>query len=183
MNSPTELWTIGHSRRSTQQFIDILQSWHIEALADVRRFPVSARFPHFSQMQLFKSLAKAGIGYVAFTELGGRRRPVPNSPNTLWRNESFRGFADYMMTPPFRQGIQRLLELAQRKPTAILCAEALWWRCHRSLIADYLQAQGVKVIHIFDSKRTEEHPRRASARLVDGKLIYAPPETLALSSK
>src|SRR5262245_16736223 len=99
-----EIWTIGHSRRSAEEFLELLQAYDIEALADVRRFAVSRRFPHFSQMELFKTMAKAGIEYVHFAELGGRRRPNPDSPNTAWRNESFRGYADYMMTPMFEKG-------------------------------------------------------------------------------
>jgi uncharacterized protein (DUF488 family) len=171
-----ELWTIGHSRQRMEEFLGLLGMHQIEVVADVRRFPISVRFPHFSQMQLFKSLAKAGIDYEAFSELGGRRRAQPDSPNTLWRNESFRAYADYMMTRQFQGGIERLLQVAGRKRTAILCAEALWWHCHRALIADYLKNMGVKVIHIYNTGKAEEHSYTSAARIVNGKLTYAPAE-------
>lgn len=167
------LWTIGHSNRSIEQFLEMLASQRIEALADVRRFPGSRRLPHFNQENLSKSLADPGIDYVHFPELGGRRRTRPDSPNTVWRNEAFRGYADFMMTEEFHSGIERLLALARKKRTAIMCAEALWWQCHRSLIADYLKAAGHEVIHIMAPNKTEPHPFTSAARLVDGKLSYA----------
>jgi uncharacterized protein (DUF488 family) len=172
-----EIWTIGHSRRPAEEFLEILQAYDIQALADVRRFAVSRRFPHFSQMELFKSMNKAGIEYVHFAELGGRRRPVPDSPNSAWRNESFRGYADYMMTPVFQKGVERLMALADQKRTAIVCAEAVWWRCHRALIADYLKARGVKVMHILGKTSCQEHPFTSAAKIVDGKLDYSAEET------
>lgn len=170
---PVTLWTIGHSNRSTEQFLEMLASQRIEALADVRRFPGSRRLPHFNQENLSKSLTDAGVDYVHFPELGGRRRTRADSPNTAWRNEAFRGYADFMMTPEFRAGIERLLALAKEKRTAIMCAEALWWQCHRSLIADYLKAAGHNVIHIMTPTKTEQHPFTSAARLVDGRLSYA----------
>jgi uncharacterized protein (DUF488 family) len=172
-----EIWTVGHSRRSAEEFLELLQAYNIQALADVRRFAVSRRFPHFSQMDLFKNMKKAGIEYVHFSELGGRRRPNPDSPNTAWRNESFRGYADYMMTPVFQRGVERLMGLADQKRTAIVCAEAVWWRCHRALIADYLKARGTTVIHILSNKSSQEHPFTSAAKLVDGKLDYSGQET------
>ena len=168
------LWTIGHSTRSTSEFFELLQAFEIEALADVRRFPVSRRNPHFSQDALTQGLAEIGIEYVHFPELGGRRQPDPNSGNTLWRNASFRAYADFMETEEFRQGMERLLELARRKRTAVMCAEAVWWRCHRSLIADYLKAAGIQVCHIVSAKKMEEHPFTSAARLHEGKLTYSP---------
>jgi uncharacterized protein (DUF488 family) len=167
-----QLWTIGHSNRSIEQFLELLTGQQIQSLADVRRFPGSRRQPHFNSENLPKSLAQAGIAYVHFPELGGRRKASPNSPNTVWRNEAFRGYADFMMTPEFRAGIERLLKLAQEKRTAIMCAEALWWQCHRSLIADYLKAAGQTVMHIMGSGKIEEHPFTSAARIVDGKLTY-----------
>jgi uncharacterized protein (DUF488 family) len=104
-----EIWTIGHSRRSAEEFLELLQAYDIQALADVPRFAVSRRHPHFSQHELFKSMRNAGIEYVHFSELGGRRRPMPDSPNTAWHNESFRGYADYMMSPTFQNGVERLM--------------------------------------------------------------------------
>jgi uncharacterized protein (DUF488 family) len=173
-----EIWTIGHSRRSAEEFLELLQTYRIEALADVRRFAVSRRFPHFSQMELFKSMKKSDIEYHHFSDLGGRRRPNPDSTtNTAWRNESFRGYADYMMTPAFKKGVEQLMHLAERKRTAIVCAEAVWWRCHRALIADYLKARGVTVIHILSKTSSQEHPFTSAARLVDGQLDYSAHET------
>jgi uncharacterized protein (DUF488 family) len=172
-----EIWTIGHSRRSAEEFLELLQAYDIQALADVRRFAVSRRFPQFSQLELFKSMRHAGIEYVHFSELGGRRRAMPDSPNTVWRNESFRGYADYMMSPTFQKGVERLMELADQKRTAVVCAEAIWWRCHRALIADYLKARGVTVIHILGKQSSQEHPFTSAAKLVDGKLDYSDVET------
>lgn len=170
---PVTLWTVGHSNRSIEQFLELLASQRIEVLADVRRFPGSRRLPHFNQENLSKSLADAGIDYVHFAELGGRRRTRADSPNTAWRNEAFRGYADFMMTPEFRMGIERLLDIARTKRTAVMCAEALWWQCHRSLIADYLKAAGHNVIHILTPAKAEPHPFTSAARLVNGKLSYA----------
>jgi uncharacterized protein (DUF488 family) len=170
---PAEIWTIGHSTRTAEEFIALLQGQAIAALADVRRFPGSRRHPQFGQEQLAKSLAGASISYTHFPELGGRRPARPDSPNTAWRNEAFRGYADYMMTEEFRKGVQRLLELAGQKRTAILCAEALWWQCHRGLIADYLKVRGHKIVHIVGPGKIEEHPFTSAARIVAGKLSYS----------
>ena len=170
------IWTIGHSTRTLSEFIELLAVHEIKALADVRRFPASHRHPHFDQDALRTSLPEVGVEYVPLLELGGRRRPHPDSQNTLWRNESFRGYADYMETEGFRAGIERLLELARRKRTAVMCAEAVWWRCHRSLIADYLKAAGVCVRHIIDKTKSELHPYTAAARFRDGTLSYSPDE-------
>ncbi len=167
------IWTVGHSNRSIEQFLELLTAQKIQLLADVRRFPGSRRLPHFNQENLSQSLAEIGIDYVHFPELGGRRKALPNSPNNVWRNEAFRGYADFMMTPEFRAGIDRLLKFAQEKRTAIMCAEALWWQCHRSLIADYLKAAGHTVINILGPNKTEEHPFTSAARMVNGKLSYA----------
>src|SRR5256885_1788558 len=128
------LWTIGHSTRSIEEFVAALSSFEIQALADVRSFPGSRRYPHFNRENLAVSLSEKGIDYFHFPELGGRRRARSDSLNLAWRNESFRGYADYMETPQFLDGITRLLELAGEARTAIMCSEAVWWRCHRSLI-------------------------------------------------
>jgi len=174
MGTPTEIWTIGHSSYPIEEFIAILKAHFIEAVADVRRFALSRRHPHFNEMKLFQSLAKAGIEYVSFSELGGRRRPLPDSPNSTWRNQSFRGYADFMLTHEFEHGIQEMLSFAAQKRTAIMCAELLWWRCHRALLSDYLKSHGIKVIHILGAKKTEEHPYTSAARIEDGKLTYTP---------
>lgn len=167
-----EIWTIGHSTRSIEEFLSMLQENKIGALADVRRFPGSRRHPQFGQEQLALSLAKAGIEYYHFPELGGRRSTNPNSPNTAWRNAAFRGYADYMMMCEFKAGVERLLEVTAKNRTAIMCAEALWWRCHRSLIADYLKARGHEVWNILGPGKVEAHPFTSAARIVDGKLSY-----------
>ena len=180
MEAPAEIWTVGHSRHTTEEFIAILKSQQIEAVADVRRFAVSRRHPHFNEMEMFKSLSKEEIEYVSFAELGGRRRALANSRNSLWRNESFRGYADFMLTPDFERGMERLLELAAQKRTAIMCAELLWWRCHRALIADYLKSKGIKVTHILGAGKIEEHPYTSAARLAGGKLTYEPAVSLEL---
>src|SRR5258707_9463589 len=170
--SKLELWTVGHSTRALDEFIEALQSFEITLLADVRSFPGSRRYPHFNREQLDLSLAGAGIEYQHFPELGGRRRARPDSVNMTWRNESFRGYADYMETDAFRQGIARLLNVARACPTVVMCAEAVWWRCHRSLISDYLKASGVEVTHIIAAGKSEPHPFTSAARIVNGELSY-----------
>lgn len=166
------IWTIGHSRRSSQEFIEILARYGINLLADVRRFPNSRKNPHFNQTELTRKLAEAGIEYAHFADLGGRRRSRPDSHNTLWRNASFRGYADYMETSDFKSGIERLIEVASTHNVAIMCAEAVWWRCHRSLISDYLKSLEIEVIHILTESQSKPHPFTPAARIVDGKLSY-----------
>src|SRR5512143_3848761 len=143
------IWTIGHSTRTIEEFIDLLRQHRIEILVDVRHFPGSRRVPDFNKDALHGALATAGIRYEHMVELGGRRPPRPDSHNLAWRNASFRGYADYMETQPFRDGVDHLLEVARAGRTAIMCSEAVWWRCHRSMIADYLKAAGVQVFHIL----------------------------------
>jgi uncharacterized protein (DUF488 family) len=173
------IWTIGHSTRTIDKFISLLEEHGIKQLADVRLLPGSKRYPQFDKETLADSLGKAGICYEHFPELGGRRKPRENSPNTAWRNESFRGYADYMETEEFDKGVKRLLDLAAGAgPTAIMCAEAVWWRCHRSLISDYLKAVDIEVMHILDAKKTEPHPYTSAARIANGKLSYAAKNTL-----
>ena len=166
------IWTIGHSTRTIDEFVGLLRSFHIETLVDVRTYPGSRRYPHFNKPDLAASLTKAGVEYQHFPELGGRRRAKPDSINMAWRNEMFRGYADYMESEEFVNGIERLGALAQARPTAIMCAEAVWWRCHRSLIADYLKAKGMTVIHIMSEEKAEEHPFTGAARIVNGELSY-----------
>ena len=167
------IWTVGHSTRSAQEFAQILLAHEIAVLVDVRTFPGSRRYPQFNKSALEESLAECGIRYRHEPRLGGRRTPRKDSHNTAWRNAGFRGYADYMETPEFDAGIKELLELARTQRAAIMCAEALWWKCHRSLIADYLKAAGHEVIHIVDARKTEEHPFTSAARIVEGKLTYA----------
>lgn len=172
MSQELTIWTIGHSTRSLAEFLELLAANRIELLADVRQFPGSRRYPHFNQRELYLSLGKAQVEYAAMRELGGRRKSRPDSHNTAWRSESFRGYADYMETPEFRAGIERLLALARSKRTAILCSEALWWRCHRGLVSDWLKAAGITVEHIMDLKKNEIHPYTSAAQLRNGKLTY-----------
>ena len=166
------VWTIGHSTRTIDEFLLLLTSNSIEVVADIRRFPGSRKYPHFNQGNLSRSLADTGVEYVEFPELGGRRRPRPDSPNIVWRNESFRGYADHMATEEFHHGVERLLTLAAARRTAIMCSEAVWWRCHRALVADHLKSTGVTVYHILSVTKTEEHRYTSAARIADGKLTY-----------
>jgi uncharacterized protein (DUF488 family) len=167
-----KLWTVGHSTRSGEEFVQILLAHDVEVLVDVRTFPSSRRYPQFNKAVLAASLKKSKIAYLHEARLGGRRTPRPDSHNSAWRNAQFRGYADHMETEEFRNGVRELLELASTKRVAVMCAEAVWWRCHRSLIADYLKAEGHEVIHIIDEKKTEEHPFTSAARVVDGELSY-----------
>jgi uncharacterized protein (DUF488 family) len=168
------IWTIGHSTRSIEDFIAALEANGIKLLADVRLLPGSKRYPQFNRESLANSLGKAGIRYQHFTELGGRRKPKPDSRNTVWRNDAFRGYADYMETKEFRKGIERLLNLGDEVGApAIMCAEAVWWRCHRGLISDFLKVRGIEVIHIHDVNKTEPHPFTSAARIVGCELTYA----------
>ena len=166
-----KIWTIGHSTRSLDEFLGLLKKNEIEAVADVRSFPGSRKFPHFNAESLAQSLPAAGIEYVPFKQLGGRRKVRKDSPHTVWRHEAFRGYADYMDTDDFDKGIAELMTLARQKRTAIMCSEAVWWRCHRSMISDKLKSLGVTVEHIMDGKNVL-HPYTSAARLVDGELRY-----------
>ena len=172
LSEVTRLWTVGHSTRSAEEFVAILQAHRIEALADVRTFPGSRRYPQFNKQQLAAALKSIGIDYSHAPKLGGRRAPRQDSKNTVWKNGGFRGYADHMESLEFQQGMEDLLKLAGEKRLAIMCAEALWWRCHRSLIADFLKARGTEVIHIFEAKKAEIHPYTSAARIVNGRLSY-----------
>jgi uncharacterized protein (DUF488 family) len=170
----TQIWTIGHSTRAIDIFISLLEENGIKLVADVRSLPGSRRYPQFNKETLVESLSDHRIRYEHFPELGGRRKAKKDSHNTAWRNASFRGYADHMETEEFRKGIDRLLDLANKiGPTAIMCAEAVWWRCHRALISDYLKAQGTEVMHILDANKIEPHPYTSAARIVDGMLSYS----------
>ena len=171
-DASTRIWTIGHSTRSADEFDEILRAHNIQVLVDVRSFPGSRRYPQFNKAELERTLDSLGIRYVHLPELGGRRRPSPHSRNTAWRNSSFRAYADHMESQEFQKGIKELLELGRDKRTSVMCAEALWWRCHRSLIADFLKALGIDVIHILDAKHTETHPYTSAARIIKGRLSY-----------
>lgn len=172
VNHPLVIFTAGHSTRSADEFGHLLTAHGIESLVDVRSFPGSRRYPQFNKESLAAFLAGLGINYHHSPSLGGRRRPLADSKNTAWQNASFRAYADHMDSAEFKLGIEELLKLARAKRTVFMCAEALWWRCHRSLISDYLKAAGVKVLHLRDETHVEEHPYTTAARIVDGSLSY-----------
>jgi uncharacterized protein (DUF488 family) len=167
------VWTIGHSTRTLEDFLELLSANKIEAVADVRRYPGSRRWPHFAREPLAMALENRGLFYQWFPELGGRRTPSPDSPNTAWRSAAFRGYADYMATEAFADGLYLLVNLACGLRTAVLCAESLWWRCHRGLIADVLRWLGFEVIHILGPGSTTVHPYTPAARIVGGRLSYS----------
>src|SRR5690606_8195948 len=146
------VWTIGHSNLPVEHFLALLKGNGIEALADVRRFPGSRRWPQFGAEALAQRLAQEGIDYQWFGELGGRRHPRADSRNEAWRNSAFRGYAGHLACEEFAKGLERLLALVHGKRTALMCAEVLWWRCHRALIADVLQVRGFQVLHIRGSQ-------------------------------
>jgi len=172
-NAPKTVWTIGHSTRELKEFLGLLATFRIGALVDVRSFPGSRKHPQYGREALAATLRARGLEYHWLSALGGRRRASPSSANTAWRNAGFRGYADHMGTALFEQGLQQLLDIAERARTAIMCAEALWWRCHRSMIADALCVRGVEVVHIMDAQHEQTHPMTAAARIVEGKLSYA----------
>jgi uncharacterized protein (DUF488 family) len=167
------VYTIGHSTRSIEEFLALLDRERIRALVDVRAFPMSRRYPHFNQDALAATLVEHGIAYSHAKALGGRRRPRPNSPNGAWRNESFRAYADHMGTPAFRDAITALIEMAERATTTVMCAEAVPWRCHRSLIADALVARGCEVRHVMDAS-TDRHVLMDIAHVENGEVTYPP---------
>ena len=154
---PITIWTIGNSTRTEDKFKDILLAHEIKALVDVRSYPGSRRLPHFNKENLAESLPRIGIEYHHEKRLGGRRTARKDSKNTGLRDPGFRGYADYMETDEFKEGIAALLEIAKEKRTAFMCAEAVYLRCHRSLISDYLEVQGHRVIHIVDVNSVKEH--------------------------
>ncbi|HKY44347.1 MAG TPA: DUF488 domain-containing protein [Pyrinomonadaceae bacterium] len=166
------VWTVGHSTRSAEEFAEILKAHGIQVLVDVRMFPGSRRYPQFNKAALSESLERLGIHYKHEPRLGGRRAPRADSHNTAWRNAQFRAYADHMESDEFRNAVKELLHLAGGTRTAVMCAEAVWWRCHRSMISDYLKAAGHTVIHIINETKTEEHPFTSAARIVDGELSY-----------
>lgn len=176
------VWTVGHSTRTLEELIGMLRGQAIEALVDVRAFPASRRNPQFSRESLARELPAAGIEYVWMgKELGGRRRAVKSSPDVALRNDSFRAYAQHMRSAAFRDGIEELLRKAAEKRVAIMCAEAVWWRCHRSMISDYLEKlRGVEIRHIRDASHADGHRAKAEARVEDGVLYYDLGETRRL---
>lgn len=172
------VFTIGHATRPLEEFIGLLQAHGVTFLADVRTIPRSRHNPQFNRDTLPESLAGAGIGYSHLPALGGLRRTRPGSPNDGWRNASFRGFADYMQTPEFVEGLGELMDLARAERVAIMCAETVPWRCHRSLIADALTVRGAAVEHIIDAGRAQRHHLTPFAHVEGTRITYpAVPET------
>ena len=166
------IWTIGHSTRAWDEFVALLRHHGIRAVADVRSFPGSRRHPQFNREAMERALPEAGISYTWRPELGGRRKARPDSANTAWRHVNFRGYADYMETPAFAAALAALEGAAADTPTAFMCSEAVWWRCHRGLISDALKARGWEVLHITDEKTPKPHPFTPPARLENGALTY-----------
>ena len=164
--------TIGHSTRPIDEFIELLRKHGVERLVDIRTIPRSRHNPQFNSAALAKSVEDKGIGYVHLKELGGLRHPRGDSINTGWRNASFRGYADYMQTAEFEEALRRLLELCEDKRCAAMCAEAVPWRCHRSLLSDALVARGIPVEHILSGSRRDVHSLTPFARIENGRVTY-----------
>lgn len=179
MDAPGTIFTIGHSTRSLAEFVALLREAGIALLVDVRSFPRSRTNPQFNPETLAPALAAAGIGYRHLPALGGRRgrrRDAPPSPNGLWRTAAFRNYADYAMTEPFRAGLAELLTLAREQRTAMMCAEAVWWRCHRRIITDHLLARGIPVAHIMGPGKIDAATQTPGARpQPDGTVLYPCP--------
>ena len=166
------IWTIGHSTRPLEEFIAMLDSFHIELVADIRSFPGSRKFPQYNKEALEISLPQHYVKYLHLKNLGGRRKVKPDSKNAGWRHIAFRGYADYMETGAFKEGIIALEKIALKQRTAYMCSEAVWWRCHRSMVSDYLKVRGWKVMHIMGIGKDEEHPYTAPARIINRALSY-----------
>jgi len=176
-----QILTIGHSTRSQDEFLALLREQAIELLADIRRYPGSKRYPHFGSDAMAVWLPENGIRYVHMPELGGRRKPLPDSPNTAWRNEQFRAYADYMATDEFRTAIDTLVELSAGARTAVMCAEAVPWRCHRNLVSDELTRRGIDVVHIIGGGSSRPHVMNSHAVIKEEHLVYpAEQQTLRL---
>lgn len=167
------LYTIGHSTRSFDELLEALRAHEIKTLVDIRAFPMSRRLPQFNRESLEQSLPAAGIRYVWMKALGGYRKAIlEESPNIGLRNDSFRNYADYMLTPEFQQAVTELIALAEQNPTAYMCAERVYFRCHRMLVSDWLVAHGHQVLHIDATGPVRPHSLTAEARLIDGQLLY-----------
>jgi uncharacterized protein (DUF488 family) len=172
MDAPLTIYTIGHSTRALDEFVALLQEHGVHTLVDVRSVPRSRRNPQFNRDALPESLRAAGLEYVHFSGLGGFRATRPDSPNTGWTNASFRGYADYMLTPEFEQSLVDLLDLAGHTQIAVMCAEAVYWSCHRSLIADALTVRGVAVKHIMRPGHVEPHRLTSFAQVSGTQITY-----------
>lgn len=167
------IYSIGHSTYPIHDFLEILDSFNIQLLADIRRYPGSRKYPQYNQDALRKSLEEHGIQYQYIEELGGRRKPKNDSHNTGWKNLSFRGYADYMEMDNFLSGINELEQFGTNFKTVFMCSESLWWRCHRSLVSDYLKLEGWKVWHIMGKEKEIEHPYSSVAQIINDQLSYS----------
>ena len=172
--TPQTVWTIGHSTRPWDEFLQLLSAQGISAIADVRRFPGSRRHPWFASEQMAQTLPVHGVAYQWIPELGGRRRVQPDSPNGAWDNAAFQGYADHMASAEFAGGLLKMLALAGEHRTALMCAEAPWWRCHRRLISDLLTHRGHEVLHIDSRAEPKPHPLNPMAQAVGPALVYPP---------
>jgi uncharacterized protein (DUF488 family) len=174
------IFTIGHSNHPLDRFLELLQRHGIEELADIRRFPGSRKHPHFNREQLQDALQRQGVGYCWIEALGGRRKSLSTakSENLGWRNASFRNYADYMGTEEFRQGVETLIQAPSQGRTAMMCAEGLWWQCHRRLVSDYLTTQGVAVEHIMPNGQLKPHVLTPGAVVAEGRITYPAPNNL-----
>jgi len=171
------IYSIGHSTRPIEEFVALLQAYDVMRLADIRTVPASRRHPQFAKAALATYMAEHGIEYLHLPGLGGLRKPRRDSPNSAWRHEGFRGYADYMETPTFDQSLDDLLEWANAPgrasgATAMMCAEAVWWQCHRKLVADALLARGVEVRHIMSASSAPPHELTEFARVIDKRVSY-----------
>jgi len=173
------IYTIGHSTKPQQELIDLLQLYKVRLLVDVRTIPRSRHNPQFNREELERAIPAARIEYLHYPQLGGLRRPVKDSPNQGWKHSGFRGFADYMMTGEFERALQRLIDRSREKQLAVMCAEAVYWRCHRMLISDALLVREIEVRHILNARRDEIHKLTKFAK-VDGVNLTYPPEQSSL---
>lgn len=167
------IYTIGHSTHPLDEFLEMLNSFKIETVIDIRHYPGSRRYPQFNKDALEISLPNHGFQYLHLIGLGGRRKVQPNSDNIAWHHPSFRGYADYMETAEFSKAVKELEEIALKSRTVFLCSEAVWWRCHRSMVSDYLKFHHWNVMHIMGIGNETEHPYTQPARNFNGKLSYA----------
>jgi uncharacterized protein (DUF488 family) len=171
----SRIWTVGHSNHPIERFLEILEAHRIERVLDVRRFPASRKWPHFNAEALAKSLVAAGVDSVGMPDLGGRRKPRADSPHVAWRSDAFRGYADYMDTEEFGTALHRAMDLARERRSALMCAEALPWRCHRSVLADAFLTRGWEVFEILSEKEARPHGLPEFARQEGERVIYDRP--------
>ena len=167
------IYSIGHSTHSIDDFLNMLRSFNIKIIADIRSMPGSRKFPQFNMENLKISLEENGIQYIHMADLGGRRKMKKDSKNNRWNNSSFKGYADYMETKEFENAIVKLEQIALDQPTAYMCSEAVWWRCHRSMVSDYLKVKDWVVLHIMAIGKVQEHKYTSPARIIDGNVFYS----------